>query len=346
MSVRKHTRDLDWEDLRYFLALTRHRSLSATARRLRVTHATVARRVTSLEALLGQPLFERRADGYALTSQGQALFDEANAMEELALAVLRRVDNGNELNGFVRLTAPRILADSFLTDRLGGLHDRYPGLDLELISDARVVSLARREADIALELGASKDSDLVARRVGSVALGLYASPAYRDKVASGKPREFIGYDRDSDFIFEALWLTQQFPDGRYTFRSNSLMSQVAAARAGYGVALLPQFLAACDPGLAPVQFGESLPNRDVWLLFHRDLGKAPLIRAVADYLIETFRHERHLLANDRRCALRHETAAQIANSVPVTCMLPADSNDADQTRAALAASLSASVPLS
>lgn len=298
MSVRKQTRDLDWEDVRYFLALTRHRSLSATARGLRVTHATVSRRVTSLEALLGRPLFIRRADGYALTPQGQALFDEANAMETAALAVLRRIDNGNDLNGFVRLTAPRTLADSFLIDRVGGLHDRYPGLNIELISDTRVVSLARREADIALRLGASKDSDLVARRVGSVAFGLYASPAYCDKMSSGRPQEFIGYDRDSDFIFEASWLTHHFPDGRFTFRSNSQMSQAAAARAGYGIALLPQFLAANDPGLVPVQFGEPLPNREVWLLFHRDFGKTPLIRAVADYLIETFRHERHLLAND------------------------------------------------
>ena len=298
MPARKQTRDLDWEDLRYFLALTRHRSLSAAARGLRVTHATVSRRVTSLEALLGRPLFERRADGYALTSQGQALFDEANAMEEAALAVLRRIDSGNERNGLVRLTAPRTLADTFLIDRLGALHDRYPGLDVELISDARVVSLARREADIALRLGASKDSDLVARRVGTVSFGLYASPGYCDKVASGKLQEFIGYDRDSDFIFEASWLTRHFPDGRFTFRSNSQMSQAAAARAGYGIALLPQFLAANDPGLLSVEFGESLPNRDVWLLFHRDLSKTPLVRAVADYLIETFRHERHLLAND------------------------------------------------
>jgi len=298
MSVRKQTHELDWEDLRYFLALTRHRSLSATARDLRVTHATVSRRVTSLESLLRRPLFERRAGGYALTPQGQALFDEANAMEEVASAVLRRIDSGDELNGLVRLTAPRTLADSFLIDRLGGLHDRYPGLDVELISDARVVSLARREADVALRLGAPKDSDLVARRVGTIAFGLYASPGYCDKVASGKPQEFIGYDRDSDFIFEASWLTHQFPDARFAFRSNSQMSQVAAARAGYGVALLPQFLAANDPGLRSVPFGEALPSRDVWLLFHRDLGKAALIRVVADYLIEIFRRERHILADE------------------------------------------------
>jgi molybdate transport repressor ModE-like protein len=298
MPVRKQTRDLDWEDVRYFVALTRHGSLSAAARDLRVTHATVARRVMSLEALLGRPLFERRPDGYTLTPEGTALLREASAMEEAALAVLRRIDTSKELNGLVRLTAARVLADNFLIDRLGELHQRHPGLDIELIGDARVVSLARREADIALRLGSSKDSDLIARRIATIAFGLYASPAYRDRLAAGEPATFVGYDRDSDFIFEASWLTRQFPTGRFVFRSNSQMSQAAAARAGYGLALLPHYLVVNNPGLVEVAHSEPMPTRDVWLLIRRDLTKVPPIRAVADYLVELFQRERRVLANE------------------------------------------------
>jgi DNA-binding transcriptional LysR family regulator len=298
MPIRKHTPDLDWDDLRYFVALTRHGNLSATARDLRVTHATVARRVTSLEALLGRTLFERRAEGYALTSEGAALLDEANTMEQAALAVLRRINTSSELHGLVRLTTSRVLADNFFVDRLGELHERYPGLDLELIGDARVVSLAKREADIALRLGPPKDSDLIARRVAAIAYGLYASPAYRNKLETGQAAAFIGYNRDNDFMFEASWLTRQFPAARFVFRSNSPTSQAAAARAGYGVALLPCYLAAADPGLVQVQLAESIPTREVWLLIRADVAKAPPIRAVADHLIEIFRRERHILAND------------------------------------------------
>ena len=87
---------LDWEDVRYFVALARYGTLSATARGLRVNHATVARRVTSLETLLGRPLFDRRADGYALTAEGKAVLDEARSMDEAALSVLRRLDAGTE----------------------------------------------------------------------------------------------------------------------------------------------------------------------------------------------------------------------------------------------------------
>src|SRR5207253_2283583 len=114
MPDKKRTADLDWEDVRYFVALARYGTLSATARGLRVNHATVARRVTSLETLLGRALFERRADGYALTAEGKAVLDEASAMDEAALSVLRRLDAGAALNGLVRLTAVRPLAESFL----------------------------------------------------------------------------------------------------------------------------------------------------------------------------------------------------------------------------------------
>src|SRR5215475_6200930 len=118
MADKKRTAGLDWEDIRYFVALARHGSLSATARALRVNHATVSRRVASLEAALRRPLFDRRADGYALTAAGKAVLDEAGMMEEGALSVLRRVDASSELNGPVRLTVARAMADGFLIERL------------------------------------------------------------------------------------------------------------------------------------------------------------------------------------------------------------------------------------
>ena len=282
--------------MRYFIALARHGSLSATARALRVNHATVARRVASLETLLGRPLFERRPDGYALTARGRAVLDEAGAMDTAALSVLRRLDASAELQGLVRLTAGRTLSDSFLIDRLGPFHQRYPAVDLELIGAARIMSLARREADIALRFGTLKDSDLMARRLATIAFGLYASPAYRDKLKTGSRPAFVGFDADTDAVAEAAWLTRQFGDARVSFRANNQMSQAAAARAGYGIALLPRYLAARDPRLVQVSLGKSLTTRDLWLLMRRDLKDVPRVRAVAEYLVGIFRRDRRLLA--------------------------------------------------
>src|SRR4051812_43227412 len=161
MPERKRTVTLDWDDIRYFVALARHGSLSATSRALRVNHATVSRRVASLETKLGRDLFDRRADGYALTAEGTAVLEEARAMDEGALSILRRLDTRTGLSGLVRLTAARVLAEGFLIDRLGALRERYPALDIEVLTEARLVSLARRQADIALRLGSPKDSDLI-----------------------------------------------------------------------------------------------------------------------------------------------------------------------------------------
>ena len=104
MPDKKRT-DLDWEDVRYFVALARHGTLSATARALRVNHATVARRIASLEALLGHSIFDRRVNGYVPTPQGKALIKYANEMYEGALSILRQLDAGTELSGRVRLAA-------------------------------------------------------------------------------------------------------------------------------------------------------------------------------------------------------------------------------------------------
>jgi DNA-binding transcriptional LysR family regulator len=286
---------LDWEDVRYFIALARLGTLSATARSLRVSHATVARRIASLEALLGKPLFERRPYGYALTAEGKAVLEDASTMERGANFVHRRLQSNTELNGLVRLTSSRALGELFVTERLAAFHQRYPGIDLELVAENQVVSLAHREADIALRFGAPKDSSLIARRVGTITLGLYASRSYRDKHSKDAP-VMIGYNEESDFIPEASWLRKAFAGQRFAFRGSSQASQAAAARAGLGVALLPRFIAANDPDLVQMPLKLSLPDRAVWLLLRRDLKNVPRVRAVADYLVELFRRERKLLS--------------------------------------------------
>ena len=297
MPDKKRT-DLDWEDVRYFVALARHRTLSATARALRVNHATVARRIASLETLLGHPMFDRGASGYALTAEGKALVNHASAMNEAALSILRRLDVGTELSGRVRLAAGRVLAERFLIDRLRAFHERYPAIDLEVIGGSRVVSLAKRQADLALRYGSPKDSELVARRVAKLTFGLYASPDYRDRLKAGEPRVFIGFDENSEFVAEAQWLERHFGRSRFSFRTSSQTTQAAAARAGYGIALLPKYVVEThEPGLVEVVPGAHLPERDVWLIIRRDLTKVPRVRVVADYLVDLFQRERRLLAS-------------------------------------------------
>lgn len=312
MLDKKCTGDLDWEDLRYFAALARHRSLSATARALRVNHATVSRRVAHLEALLGRALFERRAEGYVLTADGRAVLEEAKVMDSAALSVLRRLDASAELSGLVRLTAGRSLAEGFLIDRLDGLHRRHPGIDLELIGDVRLLSLARREADIALRFGHPKGSELAARRVGTIYFGLYVAASLRSEPDMIARLPLVGFDRDGDSIAEAEWLEQHFPGRRFAFRANSQIAQAAATRAGFGIALLPRYLADNDRKLAEIDRDAPMLERELWLLIRPDLTKVPRVRAVADYLVEIFRRERQHFAGHSHAAGREAMEVQPA----------------------------------
>lgn len=283
---------LDWDDVRYAVALARHGSLSATARALGVNHATVSRRLDGLEWALGRPIFDRRPDGYRPNAAGLSVLAEAEAMEAGAMALLRRLDRVEEGPvGPVRLTTARSLALGFLIDRLDGLRRRHPGIELELVLETRITSLARREAEIALRLGRPADSALVGKRVASIAYRAYAAPAVAAEAASGSTPPLIG---DEDGESEAAWLARRHPGRPIAFRCDSQMAQAAAARAGWGVALLPRFLGDPDPKLAPVALDALPPPREIWLLIRPDLAEVPRVRAVADALAELFREHRPL----------------------------------------------------
>ncbi|TWA83139.1 molybdate transport repressor ModE-like protein [Azospirillum brasilense] len=287
MTVHKQTASLNWDDLRIFLELARTGSLSAAARALRISHATVGRRVAALEEGLGRRLVERRADGYGLTTDGEAVFALADGMDERALAILRQASSqgGHEagLTGTVRLTTTPALADRFLMPRLGPFRARHPEIDLEVMVDNRSLSLARREADIAIRLARPQHGDLIARRLATMGYGLFT--------AAGAPDAVIGYDEALADLPEAVWLARHMVGRRVAFRSNSLQTQLAAAKAGFGVALLPFWLAAGEPDLMPVP-GEAPPlEREVWLVLHPDLRDVPRVRAVIEHLVVLFTAE-------------------------------------------------------
>ncbi len=283
----KQTPRLDWDDLRVFLELARVGSLSAAARSLGLSHATVGRRLASLEDTLGHPLVERRVDGYVLTPDGAAVRDLADGMDERALAILRRGGREDGLAGTVRLTMTQALADLFVAFRLGPLRVRHPGLDLEVVVDNRSLSLARREADIAIRLARPQSGELFARKLATIGYALYAAP--------GAPDVLIANDESLADLPESVWLSRHHPGKRIAFRSNSVQTQLAAARAGFGVALLPRWLAGGDAGLQRLPSAVPTPTREVWLAVHRDLKDVPRVRAVIDHVTAVFEAERALL---------------------------------------------------
>ena len=238
-------------------------------------------------------LFERWPTGYKLTAAGYHALTATQAMESAAGA-LSRLKPVRTLSGLVRITATLSLAESFLIARLVTLHQQHPLLDLEVTADRGLVSLNRHRSDIALRLGKPEQVDLVARRVSGFAYRFYATLAWRDRIEKGATPSFIGFDEAGAEFPEASWLARTFEHAPLTLRCNNQTGQIAAARAGFGVALLPHFLAATDPALVEVRLREAPPQRELWLLTRREVRTNQRIRVVVDFLIELIRQERSL----------------------------------------------------
>jgi DNA-binding transcriptional LysR family regulator len=277
---------MNWNDLRYFIALAKGGSLSAAARLLKTEHTTVSRRVAVLEANLGVRLFERKARQYRLTPEGEQIADRALRLEQQALDI-QRVATGRRtgVGGMVRISAPPALASHFLADRLNALLVSSPELEIELIAANELVSLARGDADIAIRLRRPEDDAIVTRKLGEVAFGLYASRVYLSHV----PQErwsFIGYDQSLDSAPQQQWLKALAAGTSLRFRTNDLVTLMEGAAGGLGVAVLPRFMADRDLRLMPAPIARTPPSRPIWLLVHSDLSRSPRVRRVFDHLAQ------------------------------------------------------------
>jgi DNA-binding transcriptional LysR family regulator len=284
--------------VRVFLALARYGSLSAAARALSVNHATVARRVQSLESSLGERLVERRLDGYVLTPAGTRLLGPANDMETAA-ANLSRGGGDDQPVGLVRINAPPSLSQHFLASRLADLCGKYPGIDIDLATDFRAVSLERHEADIALRFGRPQDGDVLAKRLGSIGFGFYASAECRRRIEAGADPTFIGFDEANAHLPEALWLSKHFAHKRISFRTNSQSTQSVAAKAGAGIALLPHFVGKLDDKLVVCNLEPEPPIRELWLITRRQSRESLHIKTVADHIAFIFAHESGFFEKER-----------------------------------------------
>ncbi len=276
---------LDWTDLRHFIALAREGTLSAAARALGVDHVTVARRIAALERATRLKLVDRRARLYVLTEDGRRLAAAAAPMEDAAYAVERAIKAARPgLMGEVSISAPPSLANAMIAPKLIELRRQHPGITIKLIGEKRTASLSRREADVALRLSRPADAALVARRIGSFGFSLYGAPAYlRETPPSAL--SFIAYDASMDEAPQQQWLKAIAGQRAIVLLTSDLENQAAAARAGVGLAALPHFLGDSDPQLVRYDSGCSEVSREIWLVVHRDLSRAPLVRAVMQFLV-------------------------------------------------------------
>lgn len=287
-------RSVQWDDLQTFATVHRTGSNSAAARELGLTHATVGRRLRDLEAATGASLFERDDSGLVLTAVGQKVLATAEAMDTAAAGLARQLmGEDSALHGRVRLTCTEGFGTELLPRHLPALQARHPGIELELLIDSRTLSLTRRRADMAIRLARPVEENLITRQLAEIPYRLCCAPALRsamsDALRDRQPVPLCRFDASLAEIPESRWLDEHLPTARTVLRSNSLRTLAQACAAGVGIALLPlntgQRLA-----LAMLDT-PSPPLRSAWLAYPSEYRRVPRIRAVADWLTETFRIE-------------------------------------------------------
>jgi DNA-binding transcriptional LysR family regulator len=274
---------MDWDDLRHFAALARTGSLTAAARELDVEHATVGRRIASLEKSLKLILVDRRGRRWSLTDDGERIATIARRMEAEEQAVRRAaIGAHSELTGTVTITAPPALASALVARPLALLRKRHPGLILHILGETRIASLEKGEADIALRLSRPTVGNLTIVKLGKMHFYAYGSHDYLAEIPK-EEWQFVGGDGELSNV-QQLRVLEKFASGRsFSIRANTLEIQQAVARAGGGIAILPDFMAATDSGLVAA-YPDSLITRELWLAVHSDLASAAAIRTVINCL--------------------------------------------------------------
>jgi DNA-binding transcriptional LysR family regulator len=275
---------LDWEDLHVFCVFMRHKSLSGAARELQVEHATIARRIASLESELQLKLVDRRSRSYVPTPHGDAIAHLGARMEEQAFAVVRTAASGQHgIAGEVLISSPPVLTLNLIAPRLGDLRRQHPALRLRIIGETRTASLHQGEADVALRLSRPTGAALVVRKLGSIPFRLYASREYLSECPPGA-WTFLAYDESMEQSPQQTWLKAHANGRPIVLSSNHLDIQQAAAAAGAGIVGLPFFAGDRDERLVRVDSEGPSLTRDVWLTVHDDLRHVPRIASVIDFL--------------------------------------------------------------
>jgi DNA-binding transcriptional LysR family regulator len=295
---------LDWNDLRYVLALGRGGSLVGAARALRVEHSTVSRRIGAIERDLGAKLFTRTPDGHRLTAAGERAFAAGESVERVVQALEAAVAGEDaKTGGTVRVTTSEGFTP-VLIPHLARLYADQPQILVELLSANRTFDLARGEADIAIRMVPTTTPDLVARRVGEVGWALYGSAEYLAK--SGMPRDasalsghrIVGFDEPLSGTPGATWLAQRLAGTELVVRGNSIPSVAAAVAAGLGLSCLPCLTG--DPDARLVRASPVVAAGQMWLVAHPERQASARVRIVWDFLVDVLAREQGLLSGRER----------------------------------------------
>lgn len=299
-------KNLNWDDLRFFLEVARAGTASAASRRLSVDYTTVARRIRSLEESLGALLFDKsRSNGFTLTVDGQHLVRHADTMEAAMEAAMAEVSGtGSALSGHVRIGCTEAFGTYFVAPHMAEFQDRYPNISIDILPVPHFVNLSRREADIAITLERPARGPYICSKLCDYRLKLYATPEYLAQhppitcIEDLTQHRFINYVNELAFSAQLLYLDELVPGAQSTLRSTSALAQYHAVLQGRALAILPCFIADADPRLVAVLNTKLSIIRQFWLSYSEDLRRLKRVTEVAQHLINATSNNCDLLMGE------------------------------------------------
>lgn len=282
-----------WDDLRMLLAVHRDQSFLLAAKTLGVATSTVSRRIEALEKSVGRPLVHRGNDGTRLDPDALRLVALGEEFE-LGLDALRRDTTDDAVTGTVRLS----MSEGFVrpvTQVMARMRVKYPTLSVELMSESRMVDLARREADIGVRISKTTSPAVISRFMGRARPGLFASRDYVQRRLPGARlsreaaalQDWVGFDASLARLPQEQWM-RSYGAKNFVFRSNASIALEQAVTSGIGIGLLME---GQQPSLVQLDVEDAPPLVEVYLAFHRDSKKTPRIRAVVRELEAEFRRQ-------------------------------------------------------
>lgn len=282
---------INWNDLRYVLALAREGSVSAAGRVLSVEHTTVARRINALEKQLGSRLFDRLPTGYVMTPVAEKLYPHAVSMEELIQLADRDVFGMDaQLSGNLKLTASYDIFSRMVTPKLAEFSNQYPGIELEFLSSTNLADLAGRQADIALRLTPKPPEYLIGRKISALGHGIYASNTYLNKKRSTDSLILWEHEHKSP-----EWVQQHFQKARVAMRANEIVTMTECVRNHLGIARLPCYMGDSEPTLRRLDLKLTPSTWGIWVLSHVDLRSTAKVRVCREFLIAALEKQKGLI---------------------------------------------------
>ncbi len=288
---------MNWNDLRFFLSVSRQGGLTGAAKILRVSQSTVSRRVEMLEEALKTRLFERHVDGYCLTSAGQNMLARAEEIESQVLGLESDFSGRDNLpTGWVSLSSIETLVQYLILPHLTAFQAQYPDLILDVSADVQRASLPNREADIALRLSRPETGPYTVRKIGQMGFGLYASKGYleRNPLSSDETRischQVLGLPEELGFTVMAKALKSWTSDDS-VLSLDTASSHYVAAGQGLGITVLSCLMASQNEDLIAIRPQEFHKSVDIWLVVPNDIVRSSRIRATCDFLCDLVRRE-------------------------------------------------------